>query len=107
MSTIKSPSLPFTQSLIEAAPQTAGVYALWQDGAIVYFGKANAGRATIRTALSEHFKGELWSSERATRCSWEIADDPERRYHELMREFEITHCSLPRWNDPQRLSTGA
>jgi hypothetical protein len=106
MPMIKSPSLPFTASLIDAAPQTLGVYALWQDGAIVYLGKACAGGATIRTALAEHFNGERWASERATRCSWEIADDAERRYEELLKQFEITHGAAPRWNDPQRLPTG-
>jgi hypothetical protein len=106
MSTIKSPSLPFTASLIASAPQTTGVYALWHDGGIVYLGKASSGAATIRTALAEHLAAETWGAERATRCSWEVADDAERRHQELLKAFEVTHGTAPRWNDPQRLPTG-
>src|SRR4051812_45106755 len=103
---IRSPSLPFTEPLVAAAPQTCGVYALWQNGAVIYLGRASAGDATIRTALDEHLRGQAWSALRATRCSWEIADDPERRHAELLKEFETAHRCMPLWNDPQRLPTG-
>jgi hypothetical protein len=103
--TISSRSLPFTASLIAAAPHTPGVYALWQNGAVVYYGNAFAGAATIHSALDEHFSGQAWSELRATRCSWEVAEDPERRLSELIMEFEVAHQCMPRWNDPQRLPT--
>ena len=35
-SSINSGSLPFTESLVRAAPQAPGVFALWQGGGIVY-----------------------------------------------------------------------
>lgn len=104
---INSPNLPFTESLIALAPQTPGVFALWQDGAVVYYGKASTGSATIRSALDAHFKGRAWSGQRGLRCSWEIAANPDLRYLELLKEFESTHERAPRWNDPQRLPTGA
>src|SRR5262245_38700249 len=53
---IKSQSLPFTESLIEIAPDTTGVFALWQNGGVIYIGKASAGSATIRKALSAQFE---------------------------------------------------
>ena len=102
---IRSRNLPFTASLIAAAPHTPGVYALWQNGAVVYYGKASSGAATIHSALDEHLGGQAWSELRATRCSWEIAEDPDRRLSELIVEFERAHQCLPRWNDPQRLPT--
>ena len=103
--TISSRSLPFTASLIAAAPHAPGVYALWQNGAVVYYGKASAGGATIRSALDEHLSGQAWSALQATRCSWEVADDPEQRFSELLLQFEFAHQCMPRWNDPQRLPT--
>ncbi|HEY2336372.1 MAG TPA: hypothetical protein VGI18_03295 [Burkholderiales bacterium] len=102
---IKHPNLPFTAPLVAAAPETSGVFALWQDGAIVYYGKASSGGATIRSALDAHLCGRSFQSERPTRCSWEIADDPEPRYRELIAEFEHAHQRAPRWNDPERLPT--
>jgi hypothetical protein len=102
---IKSQSLPFTRSLIEAAPDTVGVFALWQNGGVIYLGKASAGSATIRKALSEQLSARQWGSVASMRCSWEVADDPELRYRELLREFESAHHCAPLWNDPQRLPT--
>jgi hypothetical protein len=102
---ISTRNMPFTASLIDAAPQASGVYALWQDGAVVYYGKTSGGSATIRSALSEHLSGQAWSELQATRCSWEVAEDPEQRFGELIRAFELAHQCMPRWNDPQRLPT--
>jgi hypothetical protein len=102
---IANPNLPFTAALVAAAPDTSGVFALWHNGAVVYYGKALSGAATIRSALDAHFRGRSFSAERPTRCSWEIADDPEQRYAKLMSEFEIAHQRMPRWNDPERLPT--
>lgn len=106
---IKFQSLPFTPSLIEVAPDTVGVFALWQNGGVIYLGKASAGAATIRKALGEQFSARQWSGTgsemRSLRCSWEVADDPDRRHSELLREFEAAHHCVPLWNDPQRLPT--
>jgi len=106
---IKFESLPFTQPLIEAAPDTVGVFALWQNGGVIYLGKASAGAATIRKALAGQFSARQWSGTgsemRSLRCSWEVADDPDRRHSELLREFEAAHHCVPLWNDPQRLPT--
>ena len=102
---IKSQSLPFTESLIEAAPDTTGVFALWQNGGVIYLGKASAGAATIRKALGAQFAARQWSGIASLRCSWEVAEDPDRRHSELLREFEVAHHCVPLWNDPQRLPT--
>jgi hypothetical protein len=98
---ITSTSLPFTESLIAAAPQAAGVFALWEGGGIVYYGKAS----TIRQALGEHYQVRSMGAQHVSGCSWEVAADPERRYSELLRQYAAAHRSLPLWNDPQRLPT--
>jgi hypothetical protein len=98
---ITSTSLPFTESLIAAAPQAQGVFALWDGGGIVYYGKAIA----IRQALGEHYEAGRMGAQRVSGCSWEVAADPESRYGELLRQYTAAHRSLPLWNDPQRLPT--
>jgi hypothetical protein len=102
---IKFQSLPFTERLIQAAPDTTGVFALWQNGGVIYLGKASAGAATIRKALAEQFSARQWSNTASMRCSWEVADDADERWRLLMREFEAAHHCVPLWNDPQRLPT--
>ncbi len=104
---IKFQSLPFTESLVEAAPDTTGVFALWQDGGVIYLGRASAGSATIRTALSAQLQARKSNhiTISAMRVSWEVVEDPDRRHSELLHEFEAAHRCLPLWNDPQRLPT--
>lgn len=99
---INAGSVPFTEPLIAAAPQVAGVFALWEAGGIVYYGKA----AEIRRALDAHWRARRVSGQRVSGCSWEVAADPERRHRELLRDYAAAHCALPLWNDPQRLPTG-
>ena len=96
---ITSAAMPFTESLIAAAPQAPGVFALWAGGGIVYYGRAT----TIRIALNEQLRARLLSGERVSGCSWEVAANPEARMNELMREYLAAHCKLPLWNDPQRM----
>jgi hypothetical protein len=100
-------SLPFTRRLIDASPNTQGVFALWRNGGVIYLGKASAGEATIRKALSEQFSARRWSGSEliAMRCSWEVAENADARHEELLHEFETAHRCLPLWNDPQRLPT--
>ena len=98
---INTASVPFTEALIAAAPQTPGVFALWQGGGIVYYGRATA----IRAALAGQHKGRALSAQRVTGCSWEIAPDAQRRHDELMKEYLAAHQRIPLWNDPQRLPT--
>ena len=105
---IKIRSFAFTEQLISAAPDTTGVYALWQNGGVIYLGKASAGGQTIRKALDGQFQGRRWNDSdvmRITRVSWEVVEDADKRYRELLHEFESAHHCLPLWNDPQRLPT--
>jgi len=104
---IHNSCVPFTKSLISQAPDTSGVFALWQSGGIVYYGKAASGAATIRKALDEQFSARSVSTPRITitGCSWEVAADPNARLSQLMQEYELAHRCMPLWNDPQRLPT--
>src|SRR5918912_944376 len=98
---ISSRSVPFTESLIAAAPAAPGVFALWQGGGIVYYGRTT----TIRIALDEQLRARMLSAQRVSGVSWEVAPDPERRHGELLREYLAAHHCIPLWNDPQRLPT--
>ena len=62
---ITSSSLPFTETLVAAAPEAPGVFALWQGGGIVYYGRA----ATIRIALDEQLRAR---AQRAARLGLQL-----------------------------------
>lgn len=98
---INAGSVPFTESLVAAAPDAAGVFALWESGGVVYYGRA----AHLRSALDDHLRCRAASGRRVSGCSWEVDADPARRQEELLRQYAAAHRSLPLWNDPQRLPT--
>ena len=83
---IRFQSLPFTEALIQAAPDTTGVFALWQNGGVIYLGKASAGAATIRNALSAQLQARKLAEGGLMRCSWEVSDDADQRHRQLLLE---------------------
>lgn len=86
----------FTSALVQGAPENAGLYALWQDGELIYLGRA----ASIRERLLEHLRQPLSPCTRdATHYSWELSLRPPAREAELLEEFKKRHGRLPRCNE--------
>ena len=79
----------FTRIVIAGAPDDVGVYTLWEEEELVYYG-----RGAIRTRLLEH----LERRDRATHYSWEVCQDPVAREAELLLEHQRTHGRLPKGN---------
>jgi hypothetical protein len=95
---IASPQYKFLRFTILGAPDDPGVYALWQDAEIIYFGSAARGEATIQSRLLEHFSRQRDPSSEATHYSWEVCKDIPTRLAELLREHEANFRRLPRYN---------
>jgi hypothetical protein len=88
----------FTRSMVEGAPADPGVYALWENEELIYYGRASAS-STIQFALFEHLSG--WAGPctgRATHYGWEITLDPVARGAELLAEYQAEFKRLPRCN---------
>lgn len=90
----------FTRIVIAGAPESAGVYALWDGEELIYYGRAEGGNegggSTIRSRLLDlHYAGEL----RATHYSWEVCKDPAAREAELLREHDQKFGRPPRYNE--------
>jgi len=96
---IAGPSYPFTAVLIGGAPSEAGVYALWENEELIYIGRADGGRSTIRERLVSHHAGEHgpWT-QRATHYRWELSLRPLARELELLEEYQAAFQRLPRCN---------
>jgi hypothetical protein len=84
----------FDAAILQGAPANAGVYALWQDGEMIYLGHA----ASIRTSLLEHLERRSACAAGATHYSWELSLRPTARESELIAEFRQRHGRLPRCN---------
>src|ERR1051326_4685841 len=48
----------FTRVVLAGAPSDAGIYALWEEEELVYYGRAMGEGTTIRTRLLEYLEGE-------------------------------------------------
>jgi hypothetical protein len=99
---IASPRYALTQTMIAGAPADPGVYALWENEELIYYGHARGDRATIQSCLKQHLGGSNSCTAHATHYGWEISANPPVREAELVREFERAHKRGPRCNDGAR-----
>jgi hypothetical protein len=99
----------FNPTVVSGAPDEPGVYALFEDEEIVYYGCAMQG-STIQSALHEILTrvrdGRGGCLQRVNRYSWEITHRPRLREAELLREFEQANQQPPRCNRPQIAQPG-
>jgi len=61
----------FTRKNVELAPDAPGVYALYADGEVAFYGAADGGE-TIRSRLSDH----LWGRDMRGRGARPATDPP-------------------------------
>lgn len=89
----------FTRIVLLGAPADAGVYALWDDEELVYYGRAMGGETGIRARLLDHLEGRLpLPASGASHYSWELCADPAAREAELLAEYRRTFGRPPRLN---------
>lgn len=99
MSIQGSTRLPFTLANVRRAPADRGVYILWENNELIYYGFALGGEVTIQSSLKDHRLGLFGScTARATHFSWEICRGPVCREAELLKQYRGRHKALPRCN---------
>lgn len=92
---ISEPLFRFSAAIVDGAPNIPGLYALWQDGDLIYVGRA----VSIRERLVEHLRQRVCPcTEHATHYSWELSLRPESREVELLEMYKRRHGRLPRCN---------
>jgi len=91
---IRSPKWLVITALVTLAPDTPGVFELWDGDEIVYVG-ATRRTETLRTQLESEVAAH---AAEATHFSWEITFHPEARIQQLLAEFEREHHRVPRFN---------
>jgi hypothetical protein len=92
----------FTRASVAEAPDVPGVYALWENVDVIFYGSAFGGTITIRSGLAEHLAGTRGTTARATHCSWEVSISPAARERELIEEYRAQHGRLPRGNQQSK-----
>jgi hypothetical protein len=92
---IRSPRWVVVAALVSLAPDTPGVFELWDGDELVYVGRTRDERATLRGELERRLLEEHVS---ATHFRWEITFHPAARERELLAEYERAHHRSPRLN---------
>ena len=90
---IRGPKWFVIAALVTMAPDTPGVFELWEDDELVFVGSTR--NSTLRHQLVHEL---LESRSDATHFSWEITYDPNACERELLAEFELEHHRPPRFN---------
>ena len=90
---IGQPKWLVVAALVTMAPDTPGVFELWEDDELVFIGSTSD--TTLRSQLVREL---LETGSDATHFSWEITYHPAARECELLAAFEREHHRLPRFN---------
>ena len=93
---IQGEQYPFTKDGIGKATNEPGVYALFQDTQLIYYGRA---QDSVRSRLQSHLRGnEGRSTQAATDYQCEVTSNSVTRERELLDEFQKQHGGLPECN---------
>jgi len=91
----------FSPLVVSGAPEEPGVYALFEDDELIYYGCAVQGssiQAALHELMTRVHDGRAGCLQRVNRYTWEITYRPRLREAELLREFELAHQHAPRCN---------
>ena len=87
----------FTKSNVEAAPDSKGVYYLYENGKCTYIGSSTVSR---RSRLLSHYNGNEGScTQNAGQFGSEWESDPKEAERRELRRFRNDYGVLPKCND--------
>lgn len=88
---------PFTDANIKFSPDQPGVYALYENGPLIYIGHSTT---SIRSRLQDHKAGrEGGCTQVASDYKREVTSRPAARERELLDEYYRQYGRLPKCND--------
>ena len=92
---------PKTAENLAVAPDSHGVYELWENSAVIYIGRAAGQGVTIRSRLNDHARGDDGPCTKVyTHYKREVTEAAVSREKQLLEEYQQTHGGrLPRCNE--------
>lgn len=96
---INGDKYPFTRRNVELVPDAPGVYALFDEAEVAYYGSAQGGSDTIRARLGDHLAGRQAPGRiKAKLFSFEVTHYPLSRERALLEEYKRNTRQLPEFN---------
>jgi hypothetical protein len=89
--------LPFAAQYVQAVPQEAGIFILWDHSHPVYVGRT-APRSNLRAELDHALTMAMLEDLSVTHFSFELTAAPKTRAEEELRDHFERWGSLPRYN---------
>jgi hypothetical protein len=90
-----------TRKNVELAPDAPGVYALFENGEVAFYGRAQGGSDTIRVRLAEHLAGRCPPGRvKAKLFSYEVTRYSASRERALLEEHRRRTWRFPEYNLP-------
>ncbi len=94
---VNGSKLQFTETNVNLSPGKPGVYVLYVDGHLIYYGSSET---SIRSRLQDHFSGREGQCTRVTDVfGFEVALKPLKREQELILEYKSAFGVLPLCNN--------
>lgn len=89
----------FTRKNVDLTPEQPGVYALYADDGVAYYGAARPGD-TLRSRLAAHLQGQQEPGRGAAKLfNFEVTLFPMSRESALLEEHRRAKWRLPPYND--------
>lgn len=99
---------PFTRRNVELVPDAPGVYALFDEAEVAYYGSAQGGSDTIRARLGDHLAGRQEPGRNHAKLfSYEVTHYPLSRERALLEEYKRDTWRLPEFNATRPERRGA
>ena len=90
----------FTDNNLDKAPDSGGVYALYNGSTLIYIGRSKGGTTSIRSRLKDHKAGrDGRCTQSADHYRREPCTNPMTRERELLEEYKNSNSKLPRCNE--------
>jgi hypothetical protein len=92
-----------THANLESLPEQSGVFTLYEEGQMIFIGRADGSGHTIRSVVLDHKEGRVGScTQRFDHYTRETTTNVALRYRELLQRHARKYHRFPKCNDRRR-----
>ncbi len=92
-----------THANLESLPEQSGVFTLYEEGQLIFIGRADGSGHTIRSVVSDHKEGRIGScTQQFDHYTREATTNVALRYRELLQRHARKYHRFPKCNDRRR-----
>lgn len=92
-----------THANLESLPEQSGVFTLYEEGQLIFIGRADGAGHTIRSVVLDHKEGRVGScTQRFDHYTREATTNVALRYRELLQRHARKYHRFPKCNDRRR-----